>query len=153
MMLNCRQVSNWGFFFMWRSCVIQMYRHWKNWVWAYWVVWKRWQRNSSTGRKLRRPTSNCSETLPCRSGFTLRTWSTSTIRKQWKVLTRTLTPIRQFKHNYLLPCYKCKCFMLAHTGYTYLCPPEGTLSSYGLQSLLTLSCGSCSVSEGQCSIL
>ncbi len=41
--------------------------------------------------------------------------------------------------------------MLVKTGYIYLCPLEGSLSIHGYLSLLTLSCGGCSVSEGHCS--
>lgn len=107
--------------FMCCSCVIQMYRHWRNWVWVYWVAWKRWWRNRSAGGKLQRPTSSCSETLPSRSGFAPNTWSTITLRKQWKVLTLALTPIWQaivssllfFRNNdlfYLLACHKFSFF-------------------------------------------
>lgn len=144
-----------------------MCRHWRSWVWVCWVGWKRWWRNSSAGGKLQRLTFSCSETSPFRSGFAPRTWSTSIIRKHWKVWTWTLkyTPVRPVWGS-LLACNKCKyswcCvlsfavrlglyLMLIYTGYVYLRPLEGTLSYYSSLSLLTLSWGGCSVSQGHCS--
>lgn len=102
-MLICWQICLRILFFFFlncRSCVIQMCRPWRSWVWVYWVVWKRWWRNNGAGGKLQRLTSSCSETLHFRSGFVPRTWSTSTTCKNLRIIaSQEIPPMHPFSQG------------------------------------------------------